>query len=295
MQGAGGIGGLVAVFEISNGQISNAHFPCYDGNGNVMALVQTDGTVSVHYEYGPFGEPIRVTGPAAGLNPFRWSTKFTDEESGLVYYGYRYYSLHLGRWITRDPAGEKAAGNLYCFLKNGPIASVDVNGLWGVQFGGFNIGIGDPNLAFDASSWGDVGQGLMACLDGIIPFGNPFGNAGAYDQDDPVLVASRQLGTFARDLLLTAAIPNVSTWAKNPLYYEMGQKALADEVFMTMQNMDAISRASSMIGSQGFLKAFLPALDGNFAAALADGITPGVWMLIGGVAEAADQFLAGEE
>lgn len=209
--------------------------------------------------------------------------------------GSAYYNPATGRWLSRDPAGEKATQNLYCFLKNVPTTSVDLNGLWGLQFGQFNVGVGDPNLAFDASSWGDLGQGVMACIDGIIPLGNPFANAGAYDQSDPVLVASRQLGTLARDLLLTAAIPNVSTWAKNPLYYEMGQKALADEVFMTMQNMDAISRASSMIGSQGFLKAFLPALDGNFAAAVADGITPGVWMLIGGVAEAADQFLVGGE
>jgi RHS repeat-associated protein len=36
-------------------------------------------------------------------NPVRWSTKFRDEESGLVYYGYRYYSPATGRWASRDP------------------------------------------------------------------------------------------------------------------------------------------------------------------------------------------------
>jgi RHS repeat-associated protein len=133
MQGAGGIGGLVAVFEISNGEVLNVHFPCYDGNGNVMALVQTDGTVSALYEYGPFGEPIRVTGLAAKANPFHWSTKFTDEESGLVYYGCRYYLPIQGRWIGRDPIGESHACNLHLALLNSPVGCFDPDGqmVWG--------------------------------------------------------------------------------------------------------------------------------------------------------------------
>ena len=61
-------------------------------------------------------------------------------------------------------------------------------------------------------------------------------------------------------------------------------------MYATVKNMDALSRASSLIGSQGFLKAFLPALDGNYMAALGADLTPGAWMLIGGIVEAADQF-----
>ena len=41
-------------------------------------------------------------------NPFRFSTKYFDAETGLYYYGYRYYSPNLGRWISRDPIGEIA-------------------------------------------------------------------------------------------------------------------------------------------------------------------------------------------
>jgi len=129
LQGAGGIGGLVAVFEISNGEVLNVHFPCYDGNGNVMALVAPDGSIAARYEYGPFGEPIRASGSAAKANPFRWSTKLTDEESGLVYYGYRYYSPGLGRWISRDPAEETDGRNLQAYVANHAPNSVDGNGL----------------------------------------------------------------------------------------------------------------------------------------------------------------------
>ena len=73
LQGAGGVGGLVAVKTASNG----THFAAFDGNGNVAALVDGgNGTGSASYEYGPFGETIRATGPLALTNPFRFSTKY---------------------------------------------------------------------------------------------------------------------------------------------------------------------------------------------------------------------------
>jgi RHS repeat-associated protein len=104
------------------------HFAAYDGNGNLTALVKTDQTVAARYEYGPFGEPIRLTGALAKANPFRWSTKFTDEESGLVDYGHRFYSPSLGRWISRDPIEENGGNNLYQFVRNTPISLYDLQG-----------------------------------------------------------------------------------------------------------------------------------------------------------------------
>jgi len=124
-QNAGGVGGLLLVRDHG---ASTTHFAGYDGNGNVTALVKTDGSISARYEYSPFGEPIRSTGPLAKTNPFRWSTRFTDEESGFVYYGYRYYSPVLGRWIGRDPIGEKGGNNLYAFVLNDPTCSIDFAG-----------------------------------------------------------------------------------------------------------------------------------------------------------------------
>ena len=63
--------------------------------------------MSGQYEYGPFGELTRATGPMAKLNPFRFSTKYQDDESDLIYYGYRYYNGSTGRWLSRDPINEK--------------------------------------------------------------------------------------------------------------------------------------------------------------------------------------------
>jgi RHS repeat-associated protein len=129
LQGAGGVGGLLAVTVPSGGN-AGTYFPCYDGNGNVMALVNTSGTVSASYEYGPFGELLTTPSGLALANPFRFSTKYQDDETGLLYYGYRYYVPSTGRWLSRDPIGERGEVNLYGFLGNDGLDKADYLGLW---------------------------------------------------------------------------------------------------------------------------------------------------------------------
>jgi len=86
MDGAGGVGGLLwMTLHTASGPAAGTHFAAYDGNGNVVALwAASDGSETARYEYGPFGEPIRVTGPAAALNPFRFSTKRTEPAADVV-------------------------------------------------------------------------------------------------------------------------------------------------------------------------------------------------------------------
>jgi len=132
MQGAGGVGGLLKVTDHSS-PVTH-HFVCYDGNGNVAALADgTSGALTARYEYGPFGEAIRTTGPGttpmAKKNPFRFSTKYTDDQSGLLYYGYRYYAPSTGRWLSRDPIDERGGNNLYTFIHNSSPNSSDATGL----------------------------------------------------------------------------------------------------------------------------------------------------------------------
>ncbi|MEM9246230.1 MAG: RHS repeat-associated core domain-containing protein, partial [Cyanobacteria bacterium P01_F01_bin.153] len=129
--GAGGIGGLLMIASQSGADPVEYWYPSYDGSGNLVALVDGDGDFQAQYEYGPFGEVLRASGPAAKLNPFRFSTKYTDDETGLVYYGYRYYSPELGRFISRDPIGEAGGINLYALAGNDPINFVDPYGLDG--------------------------------------------------------------------------------------------------------------------------------------------------------------------
>ena len=122
----GRVGGLLVITDTSQG----SHFCAYDGNGNVTALVKADGSgPTAQYEYGRFGELLRATGPMAKANPFRFSTKYQDDESDLLYYGYRYYNPNTGRWPNRDPLEEQGGRNLYGFIHNNPLTVVDADGL----------------------------------------------------------------------------------------------------------------------------------------------------------------------
>jgi RHS repeat-associated protein len=124
-QGAGGVGGLLMVQDGGT-----SYLPVYDGNGNVSGLLSSaDGSLDAAYEYDAFGKVLRESGPYAASNPLQFSTKYTDVESGLVYYGQRYYSPSLGRFINKDPAGESGGVNLYGFCGNNGITGYDVLGL----------------------------------------------------------------------------------------------------------------------------------------------------------------------
>jgi len=57
------------------------------------------------------------------------STKYLDDTTGWYYYCFRYYSPELGRWVNRDPIGEKGGLNLYVFVDNAALTRVDPLGL----------------------------------------------------------------------------------------------------------------------------------------------------------------------
>jgi RHS repeat-associated protein len=124
LQGAGGVGGLLLV-----GEGGATYRAGYDGNGNVAALVNAaTGAVAASYDYDAFGNTLKASGVYAGPNPFRFSTKYTDSETGLVYYGYRYYNPRTGAWLGRDPIEEGGGLNLYGFVRNNPTNLIDLLG-----------------------------------------------------------------------------------------------------------------------------------------------------------------------
>jgi RHS repeat-associated protein len=109
LQGAGGIGGLLAVIRFDTNSLQpTVYFPVYDGNGNITDYVNTNGVVVAHREYDPFGNTIVATGSMVKDFSFWFSTKYLDQETDLYYYGYRHYSPFLGRWLSRDPIGENS-------------------------------------------------------------------------------------------------------------------------------------------------------------------------------------------
>ena len=146
--GAGGVGGLLAVQNVGSSLPAKTYYYAHDANGNVTQLIDgADGSVAAHYEYGPFGEAVVVTEDADVAQSFahggfRFSGKLLDSETGLYYYGYRYYDPGHGRWLNRDPLEEQGGINLYGFVGNDPINAIDPLGLTTID-----VSVGTPEAA----------------------------------------------------------------------------------------------------------------------------------------------------
>jgi len=125
LQGAGGVGGLLSVVSKAQSLEPKAFFPCYDANGNVTDYVSTNGTVVARYVYDAYGNLISSSGNMVNDFSILFSSKYLDRETGLYYYGYRYYSPELGRWLNRDPIGEDGGRNLYGMSYNALTYLVD--------------------------------------------------------------------------------------------------------------------------------------------------------------------------
>jgi RHS repeat-associated protein len=125
LQGAGGVGGLLAV-RVGESD----YYPSLDGNGNIIAWSDSTGAVRRRIDYDPFGNVTTVENTATTIPaiPFGFSTKYTDAETGLLYYGFRYYDPVSGRWISRDPIEERGGVNLYGFVGNAPPGQIDALG-----------------------------------------------------------------------------------------------------------------------------------------------------------------------
>ena len=159
-QDSGGVGALLAVIDTASG----THYPCYDSNGNITTLVNAaTGAISAQYEYSPFGETTRATGPFAEANPYRFSTKPTNSETGLLYYGYRFYKPKWQTWPSRDPIEEEGGVNLYGFVGNDGVNQWDYLGM--ADSG--SPGIGDQINPFGLR--GDGQKDYKGYFDGRFP------------------------------------------------------------------------------------------------------------------------------
>ncbi len=129
----GNIGGILA--RTSHSGHSYFH---YDGGGNVTALSDEQGVLVGRYAYDAFGNTLEASGERAAENPYRFSTKEYHAYSGLIDYGYRFYSSGDGRWLNRDPIEEEGGVNLYAFVNNDSVNSIDEYGLMDVDSAGPN-------------------------------------------------------------------------------------------------------------------------------------------------------------
>ena len=100
-----------------------------DHLGSSSYITNLDGEVAQHIEYVPFGEVFIEERNNTWNTPYLFNAKEFDEETGMYYYGARYYEPRLSLWISVDPMEEKypnIGGYVYCV--NNPVKFVDLDG-----------------------------------------------------------------------------------------------------------------------------------------------------------------------
>ena len=94
-----------------------------DGLGSVTSLTNSAGATGQTYTYDSFG---KVTASSGSLvNPFQYTGRELDSETGLYYYRARYYDSQVGKFISEDPLRFGADVNFYAYVRNDPINLID--------------------------------------------------------------------------------------------------------------------------------------------------------------------------
>jgi RHS repeat-associated protein len=166
-----------------------------DGLGSITDLTDAKGNIVKEYQYKSYGALQWQTGTLA--QPFRFTGREFDPESGLYYYRARYYNSRMGRFLTKDPIGFAGGDvNLFRYLGNNPVNRRDPSGLiWG-EFLGRIVGPLVGASAQEAAIAGRMTEALVGA--GMIASGN----------ENPMSFKN-QLGIVGEGLQLTGGIQTI--------------------------------------------------------------------------------------
>ncbi|MEM1282580.1 MAG: RHS repeat-associated core domain-containing protein [Chlamydiota bacterium] len=124
--------GATTAIEVNN----RTYAAINDYRGNITCLVDiATAEVMECYRYTAFGEEVVIGGdqkiktPDKAICSWRFSSKRYENETKFVFFGKRYYSPKMGRWITNDPLGYLDGINRYCYVHNNPLENNDLYGL----------------------------------------------------------------------------------------------------------------------------------------------------------------------
>jgi RHS repeat-associated protein len=98
-----------------------------DHLGSIRELTDSTQVIRARYDYDPYGRVAKASGDRDSV--FQFTGYFWHAQSSLSLALFRAYDPNLGRWISRDPIGEKDNVNLYAYISSDPLNGVDPLGL----------------------------------------------------------------------------------------------------------------------------------------------------------------------
>jgi RHS repeat-associated protein len=150
-----------------------AHVPSYmirggekfafvsDERGSVrMVVAMGSGSVVQELRYDVWGRVVFDSNP--GFQPFGYAGGIYDDATGLVRFGARDFDAEIGRWLSKDPIGFKDGYNLFVYVRNDPINSIDIEGESSIASNSTEFGGGD----FRGGGFGGGGIGGGAAIGG---------------------------------------------------------------------------------------------------------------------------------
>jgi RHS repeat-associated protein len=168
-----------------------------DALSSTTSLSNATAALANTYTYDSFGKLVASTGTAA--NPFQYTGREFDSETGAYFYRTRYFDPAAGRFISEDPIRFSAGVNFYAYVQNSPISLTDPFGM-ASALDGIVAGLGNifPGSEFHPGPNGDaVGSWLvvhMPCSEVykileaqgyqtaiFPPFNNPFDHSGGWE------------------------------------------------------------------------------------------------------------------
>ncbi|MEK4297356.1 RHS repeat domain-containing protein [Paenibacillus sp. FSL R5-0914] len=113
------------------------YYYLYNGHGDVVQILDTNGNVVNSYSYDSWGN---ITNQTEGIsNSFKYAGEIYDEETGLYYLRARYYDPSIGRFINEDTyegqINNPLSLNLYTYATNNPLMYIDPTGNWNEKLG----------------------------------------------------------------------------------------------------------------------------------------------------------------
>jgi RHS repeat-associated protein len=109
-----------------------------DGLGSITSLSNAAGALANTYTYDSFGKLTTSTGSVA--NPFQYTGRELDSESGLYYYRARYFDQVAGRFLSEDAMTFGGGTDFYLYVRNSPTNLIDPTGLLQVCCRGAHLG-----------------------------------------------------------------------------------------------------------------------------------------------------------